>query len=315
MIRSPSPPDRGLLVGNTVGAAAAAATQATAANGRGLIRARSEEENPRATAATAAVLTEGVETEERCRGARGSGALRSEPPWQLFGRRIGRRELGGEEGYGDGPAYERDLQEAVTLLENGGFGLDRGEEAGAWRDDSFSESPSSPVDEDRSGGRGANDGEGSNRGRAEADGISSGAGVLAADCRDLNGNDAHHFQTAAVVKTMSLGGGSGGWGSDRARRGVDARESAGPVDRGGYEGGKVAGGGACAASGGPDCPPLRCNHGLVYRDEPAAGSAGPNGRTREGGALGKSIKSSLVVRLTGLMSFSNVTVVVEVDET
>lgn len=218
------------------------------------------------------------------------GPLGSSPSWEeQYRRRIegaglaessgggggcgggGGARLGGEEGYGDGPAYERDLEEAVALLENGGFGLDGGEEAGTWRDDSFSECPSSPVDDDK-GGRRTADGEDSSKRRVElgGSGIAGAPVVEDARCRESDGSRC--FETAAPVTVRATSLDKSSWENVHVRRQSDyALESTESAERIEYEGGKVSGGG---------------DRDLIFREGSPESGAGQKKRSR-GGAAGE----------------------------
>lgn len=211
------------------------------------------------------------------------GPLGSSPSWEeQYRRRIegaglaessggGGGRLGGEEGYGNGPAYERDLEEAVALLENGGFGLDGGEEAGTWRDDSFSECPSSPVDDDKSGRR-TTDGDDSSKRRGELGGSGIAGAAVVEDARRRESDGSRCFETAApvAVRTTSLDKSS--WESVHVRRQSDyALDSTGSAEHIEYEGGKVSGGG---------------DRDLIFREGSAESGAGQKEISR-GGTAGK----------------------------
>lgn len=233
------------------------------------------------------------------------GPLGSSPSWEeQYRRRIegaglaessgsgggggGGARLGGEEGYGDGPAYERDLEEAVALLENGGFGLDGGEEAGTWRDDSFSECPSSPVDDDK-GGRRTADGDDSSKRRVELSGSGIAGAAVVEDGRRRESDGSRCFETAAPVAVRATSLDKSNWENVHVRRQSDyALESTGSAERMEYEGGKVSGGG--------DRSPIRCKHDLIFREGSPESGAGQKERSRGGGAAGKQEPSGCWLR-------------------
>ena len=193
---------------------------------------------------------------------------------------------GGEEGYGDGPMYERDLDDAVALLEQGGFPME-GEEAVAWRSDSFSSSPggaggsSSGVDGGGTGG----DGEGISRDDMLKRRRSSVEPIAA-------GGDEHDSGRRGGGEgggTGGAGGGGGGGGGTNASRSGD--RSTGVPDAGawgdvrgqrhlgGYGDGRELGG------GNPAEPGKRMGHGALEGAESGV-DVDVGGRSGVGGGGG-----------------------------
>ncbi|CAM9604266.1 unnamed protein product, partial [Ectocarpus sp. 13 AM-2016] len=224
------------------------------------------------------------------------------------------RAGGGDYGYGEGDLYERDLEDAVALLENGGFAPNRNQPE-AWRSESFSSSTGGDGGGGGGGGGGGEEGEQYDAAAVQDEEEERG-GEPAAEAAAVGRDDdegrlldiAHgmtitkgRVEVAAATVADSSGGVGGGSGNVRSSSSNGSRRQ---FFDGGYDddgrgrgGGESAGCGdateGCGGGGGGESvesrPSSRRKDSFVF-SETSAGSAGAGERgagAAEGGAPGK----------------------------
>lgn len=223
-------------------------------------------------------------------------AVGGEHPWEerrteeQDGVVAGGADSGGE-GYGDGDLYEKDLEDAVAMLDSGGFMLD-GENAEAWRSESFSSSADGGGADDGAAGEGASGDEQGLDDMAAAsagsgDEASAGNGLDIGSAAAATEEEAREEGAMPMPMMMAPVGESGGsaWGNLRGNQ-----PSLSGGGGGGYESDRRAGEAPTGRSrmqdaddGGGASRSSRRKHSFVF-SETSAGSAG--GATEAGGAEG-----------------------------
>lgn len=189
------------------------------------------------------------------------------------------------EGYGEGDLYERDLENAVAMLENGGFLLD-GDQAEAWRSESFS---SSTAGDGHGGGEAGEkqrkDGTGSEHGGEEmrfataAHGQDGYAGEQLGTMARDDGGEARMMGGAADGNGRGRGSGSNAWG--QLRTGSRRPFAAGGDSGGGYDDDEPEAEpvrtGVVAHRGDGTAPPLQRNHSFVFGETSTDSAGAANG--------------------------------------